>query len=113
MVISFSHPLARGQLLEKGKVYTFRKKRRKKLGNDWANEGRLKPKMCDVHIEEVGSFKPSELGYWVPFSGFSSLAEWIEAIVEFTSIFGSVVKGDMLGWLYKVTLKRSNGSETE
>ena len=113
MVISFSHPLARAQLLEKGRVCTFRKNRRKKVGNDWANEGRLKPKMCDVHIEEVGSYKPSELGYWVPYSGFSSLVEWIDAIFEITGIFGSVVKGDMLGWLYEVTLKRSNGSETQ
>jgi len=111
MVISFSSEKPRKYLLEKGRVFTFRKKRRKqfikleeKRGKiyvqavrpalrDWFNEGRTKPKIKDILIWEVGTFKPEELGPWVPFSGFLTLGEWHKELI------------DLNGWLYMVDTK--------
>ncbi len=55
MVISFSVKEARDQLMNKGVVYTFRWKKRKKTGKDWANAKRGTKKIADVFIEELGS----------------------------------------------------------
>jgi len=109
MVISFSHPLARAQLLEKGRVYTFRKNRRKKVGNDWANEGRLKPKLCDVYIGEMGQITIGELYFYESESGFENSVEWLKAIEDLN---GGPWDLNKRGWLYHVQ-RRSNGSETE
>ena len=103
MVISFSHPLARAQLLEKGRVYTFRKKRRKKVGNDWANEGRLKPKMCNVHIIEVGEVDIGDLSLYAYESGFKSSTEWYKAIMELN---GGKWDVQRKGWLYHIVKDR-------
>ena len=50
MVISFSVGEARKQLLEKGEVYTFRFKRRKRVGKDWSNLKRGTKKIAYVFI---------------------------------------------------------------
>ncbi|GAG75796.1 unnamed protein product [marine sediment metagenome] len=114
MVISFSSEKARNYLLKKGRIFTFRKDRRKqfikleeKRGKayveavkpalrDWFNEGRCKPKIKDIFIWEVGIFKPEELEPWVPFSGFSSLNEWNHEIRG----LNKYLKPE--GWLYMV-----------
>ena len=85
MPIQFSHPKARGHLLKHGHVYTFRTKRRKREGRDWASSGRGKPKIADVDIKLV---KVLEGVLWRPLkgyvkdSGFASVAEWVTAIVN-------------------------------
>lgn len=80
MVIGFSHPKARHQLLECGVVYTARKRRRKNVGRNWANKGRLTGKIADVYIAYMGEVKVSELGPYVAQSGFPGLHEWYLAI---------------------------------
>jgi len=113
MVISFSEPDVRDFLLKEGKVYTFRKNRRKQFIKqpredqlhrrgipDWANEGRTHPKLADVTIYEVGSFTVPELRPYSDQSGFNSYGGWVEAIKrQFRS------KELDKGWLYKVTLR--------
>ena len=110
MVISFSSPPARNHLLEKGMVYTFRKNKRKRLGNDWANEGRGKPKMCDVHIEEIGEMSPSQLVPYFQDSGFPSWSKWYDEIQRLNQFNFSVVQK---GWLLKVTLRTCSEEATE
>lgn len=108
MVISFSSPLPRTQLLEKGIVYTFRKTKRKQLGKTWANEGRLKPKICDVFIEEVGQFRASRLEPYVEWSGFESLGNWYGEIVRLNKGWDI----DQMGWLYRVRIHKSEDTTT-
>ena len=107
MVMIFSDPRARAQLLGEGLVYTFRKNRRKKVGKNWANGGYRNHKICDIFIEELGEKKVNELEPYVDHSGFDSLPHWYGAIVELNG--GWDIK--KTGWLYRV--RRSNGSETE
>ena len=120
MVISFSSEKARNYLLDKGRIFTFRKGRRKqfikleeKHGKsyvegarpalrDWFNEGRTKPKIKDILIWEVGTFKPSELGSWVPWSSFSSLEEWHKELIELNDWAGYGHMDIFGGWLYMV-----------
>ena len=106
IVISFSVPEARNQLLENGVVYTYRWKRRaffeKGLGDlehTWANEGRHKPSIGYVWIEEIGQIEANEenLEQYASKSGFYNVAEWVLTIIE----LGLRAKRD--GWLYKVT----------
>ena len=84
--------------MENGVVFTFRAKRRKRLGREWITDRRGGRKIVDVIVEE-GRFKPSELSLYVEYSGFKSLEEWLEEI-------GRLNGGDLPaeGWLYKVTL---------
>jgi len=100
MVMIFQSEEARRFLLENGVVFTFRAKRRKNLGNDWITDRRGGHKVVDVFVEEEGRFKPSDLGLYVEYSGFSSLQEWIEEIKKLN-------KGKLPaeGWLYKVSLQ--------
>lgn len=107
MVINFSSPQARAQLLEKGIVYTFRKIRRKQLGNTWANEGRTKPKICDVFIEEMGLLKASRLEPYVEMSGFESLGKWYGEIVRLNKGWNI----DQKGWLYRVRKSEDSGGQ--
>lgn len=108
MVISFSDPQARTQLLEKGRVYTFRKNRRKKIGNDWANEGRLKPKLCDVHIIEIGQISIGQLYLYNYESGFETSTDWFKAIMRLNGGSWDIRKK---GWLYHVELRDSSRSQ--
>ena len=108
MVMIFSDPLARAQLLNVGLVYTYRKKRRKKVGKDWANEKYGTSKICDIFIEEVGKMKVGDLRTYVDHSGFKRLSDWYGAIVRLTKGWDI---GEDIGWLYRV--RKTNGSETE
>jgi hypothetical protein len=100
MVISFSVGEARKQLLEKGEVYTFRFKRRKRIGKDWANSGRGTKKITDVFIEEIGEYNPTaELKPYVQKSGFKNLWDWQDAIIELSEINHAAIRE---GWLYRV-----------
>jgi len=120
MVISFSSEKARNYLLEKGRIFTFRKNRRKqfikleeKRGKayveaikpalrDWFNEGRTKPKIKDIFIWEVGKFKPEELKPWVPWSSFSTLGEWHKELIDLNDWDGYWEMEINGGWLYMV-----------
>lgn len=110
MVISFSSPQARTQLLEKGRVYTFRKNRRKKVGYDWANEGRLKPKLCDVHIIEMGQISIGQLYLYNYESGFETSTDWFKEIMRLNGGKWDIKKK---GWLYHVELQKCQKSETK
>ncbi len=120
MVISFSSEQVRTYLIENGRVFTFRKKRRKqfikleeKRGKayvqgakpalrDWFNKGRTMPKISDILIWEVGTFKPKELGPWVPWSGFASLEDWQGEIIKLNDGKGYDLMDLYGGWLYMV-----------
>ncbi len=127
MVISFSDPLARRQLLEKGRVVTFRKTLRKQFlkGSkswddaasgldlwikDWANTGRGTKKIADVKIRLIGMVKIHKLrevlSRYVSLSGFETVEEWIEAIRRLN--YGTLYHGRLprIGWLYEVALVR-------
>ena len=112
MVISLRVTQAREYLQSNGFVYTFRQRRRKHLGKDWANKGRGMKKEFDVIIEEVGAIDNENIrGGLRPYaehSGFGTENRWLRAIIGLGHF---QFEGE--GWLYKVTLKRSNGSETE
>ena len=116
MVISFQSDKARKHLLEHGRVYTFRKTRRKQFIKlekergrvwfeatrpgiiDWANEGRTKPKFSDVLIHEVGKLGVDDLLPYVQWSGFSDLNDWHHEIRG----LNKYLEPD--GWLYMVDL---------
>jgi len=118
MVIIFSNEKARNQLLNEGFVYTFRKNRRKQFEKmlkhrqrqgiavtDWATDKRLGKKIANViineygphRLEEPGPYSLDDLAPYTQWSGFNSLEEWKEAILEFSP-------GLEKGWLYKVTV---------
>jgi len=107
----FQSEKARRFLLENGVVFTFRAKRRKKLGEDWITDRRGGRKIADILVEEEGKFKPQDLGLYVKYSGFSTLEEWIE---EIKRLNGGRLPAE--GRLYKVTFlsasmdARSGGS---
>lgn len=125
MVISFSSEKARKYLLENGRVYTFRKNRRKnfikleeKMGKikfdavrpgmiDWTNEGRTMPKFSDVLIHEVGHFDVDGIEPYVKWSGFSSLNEWQHEIRGLNKYL------EPEGWLYMVDLYTRQRSEVK
>ena len=103
--MSFSSEKARNYLLEHGEVYTFRTKRRKKIGDDWINVGRGKPKIADVFIDEVGLCNPypfpvtyEKLSIYVAKSGFDNVNEWL---LEMLELNGKIE----IGWIYKVMLR--------
>jgi len=118
MVIIFSNEKARNQLLNEGVVYTFRKNRRKQFEKmpehrqrqgfavtDWATDKRMGKKITNViineygphRLEEPGPYSLDDLAPYTQWSGFNSLEEWKEAILEFSP-------GLENGWLYKVTV---------
>lgn len=100
MVISFSIKEARDQLMNKGVVYTFRWKRRKKTGKTWANEKRCGKKIADVYIDKPRLIEsPSDLDVYVSGSGFKARKEWLDVILSMHKRFNQ-----MHGYLYKVTL---------
>ena len=109
MVMIFSDPLARAQLLNVGLVYTYRKKRRKKVGKDWANKEYGTSKICDIFIEEVGKMKVRDLRTYVDHSGFNRLSDWYGAIVQLNNGWNI---GEDIGWLYRVR-KTSQTAEEE
>lgn len=103
MVIGFAVEEARNQLLEHGEVYTFRWKRRKQVGNNWANSGRGTKKIADVHIMEVKKVMPNFQtlkNYWDK-SGFSNWWDWYNKIMEMKP------KNKLQGWLYYVKIKEN------
>lgn len=104
MVISFSDPQARAQLLgEAGIAHTFRIKRRHKpRGRDWVNEERLGKKIADVWIDEEGNKSITQLLPHVATSGFDSLPQWKQAIQRMNK---KKITKDTRGWLYFVTLE--------
>ena len=116
MVISFSVKEAREQLLNEGTVYTFRWTRRAfffnlkgKIESTWANEKRGGKRIAYVDIEEIGEMPcDSTLMSYTPKSGFKNTWDWQTKIMNMGNPHGNID-----GWLYKVTLKRSNGSETD
>ena len=92
-------------MLEKGHVYTFRTKQRKREGRDWASSGRGKPKIADVDINLVKileGFLWRPLKDYVKDSGFKSVAEWVTAIVNVNPSISC-----LRGFLYRVEVSKS------
>ena len=100
MVISFSLDKPRAQLVNKGIVYTVRKKRRKQTGRTWWNKGRTLHKEGDVDISECGEVQPHDLRGYAYASGFNTTQEWYDAIVAVNK--WSELKPDTKLWLYAV-----------
>jgi len=85
MVISFSVPEARNQLLNRGFVYTFRwHERKKRLEETWANTGRGTKKISDVLVEHIKTIipHPINLNPYTEHSGFESKEAWSEKIMN-------------------------------
>ena len=100
MVISFSVPEARNQLLNDGEVFTYRWKKRKNVGNNWANSGRGTKKIGDVWICEYFQAEPNlSLAPYQHKSGFKSLEDWQQRIQDMKPR-----NQDDPGWLYHVIL---------
>ena len=101
MVISFSVKEARDQLLNKGEVYTFRWKKRKATGKNWANGGRGTKKIADVFIDEPRLIETvSDLDLYVSKSGFKERKEWFYVIMSMGLNYK--IHG-FIGYLYKVS----------
>jgi len=98
MVMIFVDPKPRNFLLNEGLVYTFRVKRRKKLGNDWLTDKRGGRKIANIIVLEMLEIQPEDLSSFVGWSGFSTLEEWHEAIKRINGFIPSK------GWLYLVLL---------
>ena len=83
MVIQFSVSEVRQHLLEKGRVYTFRKDYRH-TGLTWANSGRGTKKLCEVVVTLVSPVTlrkgKSWMDKYVVDSGFLSVSDWLKAI---------------------------------
>lgn len=110
MVISFSVPEARDQLLEKGRVYTFRWKRRSffdkgkgTVEHTWANAKRHGKRIANVNIEEVRSIRveEEELDPFYEESGFKTALAWWTKIYDMANPY---IISDR-GWLYLVTIR--------
>lgn len=101
VVISFSVKRVRDFLFSNGFVYTFRTRKRKRVGKDWMRKRkRSKLKMADVYIEFVKQVKSGkELEPYVQNSGFATLQEWNTGIRKLHKKLGTPN-----GWLYKVTI---------
>lgn len=83
MVMLFMNAKVRNFLLLHGFVYTFRRKRHK-LGKDWATDKRGGHKICDIYVAEEWHISHVEdLRLFVDGSGFASIEEWIDAIKQF------------------------------
>lgn len=103
--IIFGHPTARNQLQEHGVVMTFRTSDRT-VGDTWWRESRTGPKKGDVRVEKVAEIhspiRATQLGPYADRSGFDSVRDWIDAIVE---VHGQPV-GDydskIAGYVYRV-----------
>ncbi|MBA7690388.1 hypothetical protein ES703_98914 [subsurface metagenome] len=104
MVIIFENEKARNHLLKESFVFTFRKKKRKRTGNDWMTNMRGGFKVADVDIEEIGCWTGmawlSILKSFVEHSGFSTEGEWLVEIVKLNK--GLMPKK---GWIYGVRLR--------
>lgn len=99
MVMQFSVVKVRTFLLEHLYVYTFRVRKRKHVGKDWASTGRGKPKFAEIYINFVKPITDlsEELPYYVSRSGFNSLKEWIDVIAKINPVY-------VTGFLYRVAL---------
>ncbi len=101
MVISFSVKEARDQLINEGEVYTFRWKKRRKTGNDWAQVKRNTKKIADVFIDEPRLMESIyDLDPYVSKSGFKSRKAWLDVIMKMNKR-----ANDWMGYLYKVNLR--------
>jgi len=93
MVILFSNPKVREQLLKKGEAVTIRQHTRH-VGTDWATAARGTPRICNVHITLLRRFESGvplsteDLEPYVEKSGFQSADEWLK---EATRYFGKTV----------------------
>jgi len=104
MPIQFVDDRARGHLLKHGQVYTFRTRKRKRVGRDWACEKRGSPKFADVRITFVREVKDALFGALKPYakhSGFDYVADWVTAIMRLNP--GDVTEG----FLYLVEVIKS------
>jgi len=84
MVMIFQSDRVRKFLLEKGYVYTVRRRRHIEFGRDWATDRRGGRKIADISVTKFdviprqGLLKCLEP--LVPDSGFNTVTEWVEEI---------------------------------
>ncbi|MDY6779090.1 MAG: hypothetical protein SV760_00775 [Halobacteria archaeon] len=107
--ITFSHPTPREQLLEEGRVVSFRASKRT-TGSTWWRKSRNGPKQGDVVVEELRKANPNDpddLSEYVEASGFSRLSRWQEAIAD--TCGGELPEG---GFLYEVRRVIEDGSDS-
>lgn len=81
--IIFANRTARGQLLNKGEVVSFRASDRT-TGETWWRRSRTGEKMGDVRVEQIGGVTPDadSLSPYQDKSGFQSTEKWIDAIED-------------------------------
>lgn len=104
MVIQFNDSKAREYLLTHGHVYTFRTRKRKRIGKDWACITRGNPKFADVNITLIREIENALFGALKPYvkhSGFDCVAEWITAIIRVNPRVNF-----LMGYLYLVEMIR-------
>jgi hypothetical protein len=99
--ITFSHPIARQQLLDAGVVLSFRSDERT-TGTTWWRKDRLGQKVGDVKVTKEAEVdlreRPKqEMEHYRPLSGFRSVGSWLRAIRDYHG-------GDLpdSGYVYRV-----------
>ena len=100
-VMSFSSEKALKCLLSRGFVFTFRKNKRKHVGEVWTNKGRGTPKVKNAFCQYLGYVFPYMLAPYVRSSGFATLEEWHNEIKQLN---GGILPNS--GYLYEVTLEK-------
>lgn len=95
--IIFANDSARAQLVEHGKVITFRGDRT--TGDTWWTDEYGTAKDGDCTVEQLGEITPTTdaLDRYQPLSGFQTTSEWRDAI---EALHGSTTE---IGYLYRVT----------
>ena len=108
MVISFQLEKPLNHLLKEGFVYTFRIKKRKRIGKDWFNKGRLLKKSgdCNIYLIDEYNFDMYNIPFagflykYTLYSGFDSVFEWNRNIFILNKH-----KQVLKGYLYRVDLR--------
>jgi hypothetical protein len=109
MVIIFQSEKARDFLLFWGWVFTFRTRKRKKLGRDWMTDRRGGKKIVDVWVLYWAKVHISKLTrQHVKYSGFETKKEWLEEIKRLNhGILPEV------GYVYKVEKREGGEKDTK
>ena len=99
MVMIFAVDKARRQLLEKGRVFTFRDHIHK-VGFDWATDKRGGKKICNISITLAANPIPTveQLAPYTQYNGFETTEEWVDII---KGLHGNTRSA---GYLYRVDI---------
>jgi hypothetical protein len=110
--IVFSNETARRQLVEEGTVTTFRASDRT-TGETWWRKSRTGEKEGDVRVMKVADvyspIQADDLAVWAAWSGFDTVDDWIDAIIEFHGSPVGDYDDDLAGHVYSVRLLSDAG----